>query len=323
MKKVITVISSVAILASVFMCYPSLFASHPIAQDWLNEMEQKLKQHIGEKVILLRLDNSLRGKGSDDTWHAHMYETPTKPITNQEWAARFFGKAGVLTSVERYNYWAREIPSSQKQGIKWIVTLDGGERIGLLDFMVPAIFQSQLEIARQNIGRTFWARGKKYVYAQDSPLWPLPAEAKEASSAIDKSLEITVPNTHQVTITSIELGGDRARNIFPCFALADGRKVCATGIDATKFEESEWLIENPRKKYPTWHKGIWELIEKQQLAIGMTMDMVKLTCSRGIYEKGIVLSLTSPSESGTIATCYGLGVPYVLIQGNKIVKFVE
>jgi hypothetical protein len=330
MKKNVVALCSIVLLVLLPTFSAVLFASDPTPQNpYLDKIEQEEKKHVGEKVILLR--GSIPEPPHplpDELWVANMSDTPSKAITDQEWAAKFFGKTGTVTGVERFSYWSDH--GGRQQDLKYIVTLDTtGERIGIVYWYWIMIFQSNFEMAKRNVGRTFWAKGQKDVVVKESSSWPLPAGRKEAEAVLEKAPKLKVLNTHMLTLTNLELGGGPALggggaiNIFPCFTLADGRNVCAPRMDATKFSESDWLFEDPRPKHPKWHKGIWELIEKQEIAIGMTIDMVELVCSQGVHKRGPVLSLTSPDELGIIATCYGIPSPDFLLQGGKVVKFVK
>jgi len=68
---------------------------------------------------------------------------------------------------------------------------------------------------------------------------------------------------------------------------------------------------------PEWSAATWALIEKGQVAIGMTHEMANVACGENLVEAGAVLSATGS------ATIYQGCSTKFLVDGGKVTKYVE
>jgi len=54
--------------------------------------------------------------------------------------------------------------------------------------------------------------------------------------------------------------------------------------------EQHFLVEDPIKTFPKWTPDIWKLVRSGQVAIGMTTEMLSVTCGKSSIATGEVLA---------------------------------
>lgn len=212
--------------------------------------------------------------------------------------------------------------------MEWLINLDGStEKVVARSGPNEIVgFFAELESAKALIGRSLWIRGK--------PRWDL-----------DPPIE--VKNTQRVTVTraewkALKFGARYASgSILLCVKTDIGKESCILddygyveprlqgGYFDPRFQwdpyrnfpylrDEAFYFEDPHKKFPKWSKQIWELIEDQEIAIGMTEDQARVACGANLSRAGVVLS--SPDGSGVIYSCGGRKY---LINNGKVIKFVQ
>ena len=77
-----------------------------------------------------------------------------------------------------------------------------------------------------------------------------------------------------------------------------------------------FLTQDPRKTFTQWSEASWKLITSGEVAIGMSDDMLKVTCGPSLNRVGAILS---GNESEDLFECNG-GRKFVM-KGGKVVRF--
>jgi hypothetical protein len=280
------------------------------------KLAEKLLFFKGEKVTLL--GTSLPGcppDSSDRTVLFYRYD-------DKERKARFSpdkyaGQTGVILEAKLVERATPEI----------VIQIDNtGEKIVAKDDQGLG-FHSELETAKGWVGRSLWTKGKyiKIVPAIDPCSHPAEAE------------QLQLQKFQRVTVTRVEFGHYKE----PIFVYAktdngrEGRIDLLSGspyfdekFHVAKYSRAvpfsdDFFSADPRKTYPAWTEAIWKLIEKDEVAIGMNEEMVKMACVgsmvRGkLKEDGFVLSATS-NEIATIYSCSG---KRFLMERGKVTRYV-
>lgn len=200
-----------------------------------------------------------------------------------------------------------------KDWSKLVVELDGsGEKIvaGSNEYVG---FLEELEVAKKYVGRTFYARGALQLVRN----FKLAMTYDEA-----RAQRIDVKNTQPLTVVSVNWGGREYGQVKPLvftFRTGDGQEGVYDegGIFDEQFYENKgvytlsaylspggFYAENPRTLCTGWPAQVWELIEREEVAIGMTTDMVALACKR-VVRQVVHLSLTNPEQTGTVYSACG------------------
>ena len=257
--------------------------------------EQKTDTWKGERVVLLR--DSLD----------FIHEIYTCYNDRKLPADQYAGKSGSVIALRP------DHPGSEKPLLA--VALDGtAEKIA---FCVPSHlgFVTELEAARAYVGKTVWNKGKIRLSTDCSSF------QQHEKTAFD------VPNAQPLEVVAAEWGTDD-RPVLLTLRTATGQQGCyysnahflarfAIGSHQERPYMNRFYSQDPRKQHAQWPAATWALIEKGQVAIGMTQKMAEVACGENLVEVGAVLS---PTGSATIYQ--GCGTKF-LVDGGKVTKYVE
>jgi hypothetical protein len=276
---------------------PAAAVALPLEDSSVKQMtdEQKIDTWKGERIVLL----------PDSLDFVHdiytCYNDRKLP------ASQYAGKFGTVAELRP------EHPGSEKPILT--VALDGtGEKIA---FCVPSHlgFVAELEAARAYMGKTVWNKGRMRLSTNCSSF------QQHEKTAFD------VPSAMPLEVVAVNWGTDD-RPVLLTFKTATGQQGCyysnahflarfAIGSDRDKRYMNRFYSQDPREQHPQWSAATWALIEKGQVAIGMTLEMAKVACGEDLLEIGAILSQTST------ATIYkGCGTKF-LVDGGKVTKYVE
>ena len=75
--------------------------------------------------------------------------------------------------------------------------------------------------------------------------------------------------------------------------------------------------EDPHKLYPRWSKAVWELIEKGEIAIGMTEKMAEVACGEPLSREGSVLS-----SGDVVSVIYDCHYKKFIVVNGKVARYV-
>lgn len=282
----------------------------PSTIDW----RERLKGDKGQKVILVGRYDYKKWEIAGFVEGFHREGKLSGDAQEIELSKSYVGKTGIIRDVV-------EDKEEHKGGghtitTKYVIVLDGsGERI-LADTGSVGFF-SEMEVLRNYIGRPVWAKGKIELI-KDFVL-----------GMTDDQIEartFSVNNIQKLIVTRAEWGNYFC-DVFLCFTTERGQEGClfpsscrfSSVFNERRIYLQHFYVEDPHRKFPDWSKTVWGLIENEEVAIGMTEDMVKLACRR-LGKFGTVLSLTDPSDSGVIYE--GCGRKF-LIAGGKVTKYVK
>jgi hypothetical protein len=276
---------------------PATTAGPPVENPSVRQMtdEQKLDTWKGEHVVLLR--------DSLDFVHDIYTCYNDRKLPADEYA----GKSGTVVEV-----WSKD-RGSQKPIVA--IALDGtGEKIGFCTSSHLG-FAAELDAARAYVGKTVWNKGRIRLSTDCSSF------ERQEKTAID------VPNVAPLEVTAANWGTDD-RPVLLTLRTATGQQGCfysrghflgrfAIGSGRNERYMDHFYFQDPRKQHPQWSAATWTLIEKGQVAIGMTLEMAKVACGEKLVEVGAVMSETSS------ATIYqGCGTKF-LVDGGKVTKYAE
>jgi hypothetical protein len=276
---------------------PAATAAFPAEDPSMRQMtdEQKMDTWKGERVVLL--------PPSLDFVHDiyTCYNDPKLP------ANQYAGKSGSVIELRPAH------PGSEKPILA--VALDGtGEKIA---FCVPNSlgFATELEAARAYVGKTVWNKGRIRLSIDCSSF------QQQEKTAFD------VSNAAPLEVVAAKWGTDD-RPVLLTFRTATGQQGCfysnahflarfAIGSHQERPYMNRFYSQDPRKQHPEWPATAWTLIEKGQVAIGMTHEMAEVACGENLVEVGAVLSAT-----GSATIYQGCGTKF-LVDGGKVTKYVE
>lgn len=188
-------------------------------------------------------------------------------------------------------------------------------------------FQSELESARQLVGRSLWSRGPQTLTPEGQLCLGLEAASRDS--------RLPLGNLQKVTVTRVELG----HHLQPTYLLLqteDGKSGWLTGWDGYDYFDERYHVssgrpvesrpysfrfhtEDPRQSHPDWPAADWQRIESDEVAAGMTWEMARMACGREI--KPVEPSLLPPGgEAPRIFEC---NCEKLLVENGKVVGSVE
>lgn len=256
--------------------------------------EQKHNAWIGKKVVLLSTQ-------TDEAFHAEGKPRQVLP------KAQYIGKTGTVVGI------IKDKEGYMKDWSKLTIELDGSRERIVADDPDYVGFLEEMEIATKYVRRTFYARGEIDLLKN----WKPGMTSEEA-----RGQRISVKNTQPLTAVAVNWGERTYARVKPfifTFKTADGQEgvLDEGGIFDERFHENKGVFtlsaylspgsfyaDNPRTLCAGWPAQVWELIEREEVAIGMTVDMVALACKR-VFRQVVQLSLTNPEQSGTIYSACG------------------
>lgn len=309
---------------SVFLCVCGLFGAAPAAQEPTKEPakremtdEEKVASWKGEKVILTSFgsENLLSyagvkcpGRRGDSCPCYRRYDRPQEGLPINQYA----GKTGVI------------IEASPGAGhvsgqIELVIRLDdSGEKIAGCDYNQLGFF-GEREAASAVIGRPLWAIGSQRL-----------ARLADLQKSSYEGGRIVVKNIQKVTATRVEWGEWPYPLVILCVKTEAGEEGCADqrrrgSCFDSRFHLSQdapctgpFYLEDPHKRFPGWSKVTWELIENEKVAIGMTEDMVRLTCGAGLIRIGAILS-----GAEEVSPIYSCGDNRFIVEKGKVKNYYE
>lgn len=274
-------------------------------------MSDKEKQatYVNEPVILLTEDGRYPYDfyaealaHGDGTFEFHVLGQPKKGLPYKSYA----GKTGTIV----------ELKQGRGRHSDLVVRLDGsGEQI--VGSSGHLGFASDLKAAQALVGKTLWSRGSRQLVR--------PGRSRNSYSAED---HVKLKNTEKVTVSKVVWGAPY-HPIVVCATTSAGQEGCA---HLTHFEprfaplenvtpsfdvEAAFFSSDPRKDHPTWSAAIWQLIQDDEVAIGMTEEMARFACGPALERSGAVLS------GGTVSPIYKCGNKRFLVEGGKVTKYVN
>ena len=273
--------------------------------------EEKLRMWKNPEKVILLPNKYLQ---DSDSWGVHLWDSKLEKMRfdNLLPGAKYIGKTGIIVEPK---------PSSRNP---WFyILLDDTNETVKTDDEECVGFLSEMEIAQTYIGKHFWAKGS--IRMRD----------------VARDEEVFIPNLTKLTVSRIEWGHP---GIFARFSVyfktPEGRELLQTTPNGVAYVPMGFLRQyyfervpypittylypkDPRELFPGWSKTIWQLIEKGEVAIGMTSDMAQLACAGRMIPSGAILS-QSPAgdELSIIYACEGKYQRF-LVEKGKVTKYVE
>ena len=274
---------------------------------------EKRARWKGERVTVLGTKPlSCPTQGKADIFFLRSYEKSEKRLLD----GKYVGQTGVIVDASMRNSVFPEIVIQlDKTGEK--VVCEGDQGLG---------FHSELEIAREMVGRSLWSRGPQTLTPDHHLCQDLLARGDS---------RVPLKNLQKVTITRVEFG-HHLQSIYLLLKTEDGKEGWLSGWDGYDYFDERFHIarsrgvatyhyshrfqtEDPRKLHPDWKDSVWKLIENGELAIGMTEEMAKMACGRQIKPTG---SVPSPSSDET-SSIYECNCEKFLVEKGKVTKYIE
>jgi len=264
--------------------------------------DEKILSWKGEKVIILK-------DGLEFIDFIYIGCKAKDKLPRDEYA----GKTGVIIE---------SIPESRSPDRKMAITiaLDGTNEKIVFCYPSHLGFFAELEYAKSLIGQEVWAKGKLKL-----------SDDCSSFTKWDRG-KIEVAITTKLVVTRAEWGHAN-RKIVLFFKTEANQEGCLADrgyfLDKYTLKElygnlsphymSQFYLQDPHKQFPSWSLNIWKLIEKGEVAIGMTEDMARLACGGEMKATGFILS-SSGEETSTIYEC---GNKKFLVEKGKVTKYID
>ena len=274
---------------------------------------EKLGRLKGERVTILGTKPvSCPTQEKAEIFFLRSYEKSEKRLP----AGKYVGQTGVIVEAAMKNSVLPEIVIQlDKTGEK--VVCQGDKGLG---------FQSELELAKEMVGRSLWSRGPQTLTPDHQLCQDLMARSES---------RVPLRNLQKATITRVEFG-HHLQPIYLLLKTEDGKEGWLTGWDGYDYFDERFHItpgrgvgtyhyshrfhtEDPRKLHPDWKDSVWKLIENGEMTIGMTEEMAKLACGRGIKPVGSL----APPPSDETSSIFECGCDKVLVEKGKLTKYIE
>lgn len=298
-------------------------------------LEEKIKLWKGQKVIILpsRDPNPKYFAPRYPAAHVRLRrysESEKFELTTKQQNIEFFktydslglptkeyaGRTGVVLDVQKRDL--ADYPGI----LEYLVALDGsGEKVVVRngDPDDPDLgFFAEMELARSYVGQSVWRKqawDALHSYVGQSDSGGVPVKHTQRMTVSRAEWRTDSNDSPAIVLWFKSDTGQEAPKHADCnfddkFAIKH-RYLCFSDTD------DFYYFEDPRAKFPNWPRQIWQLIENQEVAVGMTEDMAKLACAPRMERAGVILS------GDALDIIYrGCNKKFV-IAGGKVTKYVE
>lgn len=297
--------------------YPNPTVVAQIEQGEFKTEEEQYASWKGERIMLLPLHPD--DKDNKYTLAEYGWCKPSaEPVSYRQYA----GRIGLILESSPGHI---------------LIQLNGSdERITMCHPFAAIGFFSELDAAKGLVGKTVWSKNNPNLLRN--------CVSRGSWSPLT---DINVGQVAKLTVTRVEWGfagfspgsGNPIEAYFRTGAGEEGcpafdsytflrkfyRQVRRGELDQRPLFTRDFYLEDLRKKFNGWSQGIWELIEKGEVAVGMTEEMARIACGGELEKVGVAVSRTSSIGQiyrGTENAAQGCRKQF-LVENGKVTKFLD
>lgn len=125
---------------------------------------------------------------------------------------------------------------------------------------------SEMDKAKKYVGKAVWNKRQDFLYTEKA--------------------DIPIKNLEKLTVIKVEWGEWDSSPLRFYFKTKDGKvgwgdysysRITGLFHCSDPFFDKSWYLTNPYKPYPNWSQRAWKAIEKKEIYIGMTKEMVLMS----------------------------------------------
>ena len=310
-------VSPICLVLMVQCCFGQPSSSQALTD---SERANRMSSWRGEKVILLPQQRyGVESLNSDHTYNFWLpSEDPSKGLAK---FSQFVGRTGIVDSV---------ITEGKPH---LVISLDAPSQTinaGIYNSgVVNTGFFTELEAARQWIGRILYSQG----------ILELPQISSDPALRLTKDTVKLLPTT-RLRVVRADFGTAKAPVVLhletptgnvvafpesnwdvcfdPRFHLNHDSMMSVPFCQSGPWKpERHFLVEDPMKTFPKWTPDTWKLVRSGQVAIGMTKDMLGVTCGTSLIMTGTALT---DGQAFDIFRCNGREF---LVRDGRVAKYTN